>query len=424
LSPSQTLPGAFLKDVRAGGRPVLWLGDNIAQLDDQAAFEARYGWTWGQNVSMKIRQIDYHGTPLTRDRADTDPLRTFASIDTSRTQVLGTLVTADGRTLPWAVRSGTFTYVGEVPLDAAAENDRYLAVADLLYDLLAPGTPARHRALVRLEDIGPDADPDAVLAAGRLLAAKKIPFSFGVYPVYLGPLTAGRPQREIRMRDRPELVRAITYLLGHNGTMVLHGYTHQSDTGPNPTNGESGQDFEFFQTHWNFHHGLVYDGPIRGDSPAWANRRFDAAAAELRAAHLPMPRIVEFPHYAASVTDYRTAATRFTARFEREQLFSPAWNGRSPASPYMYEQFAPYLLRDTYGSVLLPENLGFVQNDPRPGSMQKSVDTIVANARTQLVVRDNVAGFFYHPFLGTKSLDAAVTRLRSLGYRFVSPCAL
>lgn len=415
-------PQAFLNDVHGGLGPVLWLGGNADGLAAAGAFHSRYGWLPGPMVKAKVRGVSYRNTLLSRDPGETEPLRTYTALDPARVSILGTVVAADGSTWPWAVRSANLTYVGELPLNAAAETDRYLAVADLLFDLLAPHTPERHRALVRLEDIGPNSDPRAVRAAGELLSREGVPFSFAVYPVYRGPVSQ-RPRREIRLKDRPQLVHAITYLLGHGGTMVLHGYSHQTDDTVNPTNGESGEDFEFFRTHWGPQRQLVYDGPVQGDSVTWATRRLDAALTELRAAHLPAPRIMEPPHYAASPTDYRAIARRFAARFDRGQYFSPAWRKRSPASPYMYEQFAPYVIHDVYGSLVVPETLGFVRTTP---VQQRAawVTAIAANARTQRVVRDNVAAFFYHPFLGTELLADAVDRIRARGYKFVSPCEL
>jgi uncharacterized protein YdaL len=227
----------------------------------------------------------------------------------------------------------------------------------------------------------------------------------------------------MRLKDRPKVARAIAFLLAYGGTMVLHGYSHQSDHTVNPINGESGQDYEFFHTHWGPHRTIVYDGPMPQDSARWASRRFEAALAELRAAHLPAPRMLEFPHYAASSTDYRVAAHVFAARYGRGQFFSPQWNGRSPASPYMYEQFAPYLIRDVYGSVVVPENLGFVAQPPPPHG-EGSIEAIVAHARAELVVRDNVASFFFHPFLGTARLKEVIDRISALGYHFVPSCSL
>ncbi|MEV0144966.1 MULTISPECIES: DUF2334 domain-containing protein [unclassified Nonomuraea] len=444
-SPVQRLPEGLRRDVLAARRPVLWLGGNIGSLTTADDFVKRYGWRWdgsglvphrapagrppgpvpvtGQGEGLEgVTGVRYKGALLSRDPAH-GPIGTFTVVDPRRARVLAAAVTDTRRTTPWAVRSANLTYVTEVALNADSDDDRLLAVSDLLFDLLAPGTPARHRALVRLEDLGPQSDPEAIRAAGDALHRLHVPFSFGVVPVYRGPLRDGPDRATIRLRDRPELVRALVHLLESGGTMVLHGYTHQSDGPPNPTNGESGQDFEFFRTHFGAQGQLVYDGTIRGDSAAWVEHRLDAAIAEVRAAHLPVPRVFEFPHYAASPTDYRVVAQRFAARYDRGSYFVPGWERHSPVTLYMDEQLAPYVIRDVYGSVVIPESLGMVElrpSSPDEGTPQAIVD----HARAQLVVRDNVAGFFYHPFLDTDRLEDIVRRMQSMGYRFVAPCEL
>ena len=47
-----------------------------------------------------------------------------------------------------------------------------------------------------------------------------------------------------------------------------------------------------------------------------------------------------------------------------------------------------------------------------------------AAAAQKAAVRDNVAGFYYHPFLGTGPLRRLINGLRNEGYRFVSACAV
>jgi len=43
---------------------------------------------------------------------------------------------------------------------------------------------------------------------------------------------------------------------------------------------------------------------------------------------------------------------------------------------------------------------------------------ILESARRQLVIRDGVASFFYHPFLGTGYLAQLVEGVQALGYTF------
>ena len=49
---------------------------------------------------------------------------------------------------------------------------------------------------------------------------------------------------------------------------------------------------------------------------------------------------------------------------------------------------------------------------------------MLASARRQLVVRDGVASFFYHPFLGLQYLPQLVEGIQQLGYTFVPATTL
>ena len=103
--------------------------------------------------------VRYKGTALSRWTRRTDGLRRVQIVRKSEVRVLATAVRGNGSTLPWAVRSRNLTYVAELPFTYTSETDRVLAFADMLFDVLAPETRERHRALVRLEDINPRTDP-------------------------------------------------------------------------------------------------------------------------------------------------------------------------------------------------------------------------------------------------------------------------
>ena len=74
---------------------------------------------------------------------------------------------------------------------------------------------------------------------------------------------------------------------------------------------------------------------------------------------------------------------------------------------------------------MLPETLGYVVGPQVPAAGPGSIQAILAAAAVQkAAVRDNVAGVYYHPFLGTGPLRRLLGGLRHEGYRFVSPCAV
>ena len=102
----------------------------------------------------------------------------------------------------------------------------------------------------------------------------------------------------------------------------------------------------------------------------------------------------------------------------------PCFSGQAPAHAQPASQFFPYAVRDVYGRKVLPENLGGITPERWRGNKARLPVDILDAARAQLVVRDNVAGFFFHPFLDLGLLRKTVEGLQRLGYRFVSPNSL
>ncbi|GGM65352.1 DUF2334 domain-containing protein [Dactylosporangium sucinum] len=414
----EPLPPAFLADVAAGA-PVLWLGANIWQLI------SRYPGIGFQNATVAddgVTEIRYRGTSLTRNRAAGALVRLAASPGVEAA-TLADAVDAAGGVTPWALRVGRLTYVAEVPFTYVSFDDRYLALADLLFDLLAPATPPRHRALVRIEDVGPHSNPAQLRAIADYLSSRKVPFAVAVFPVYddaAGIYSGGVPVHKT-LQAAPEVVSALRYMTAHGGTLLMHGYTHGFAGAPNPY-GVSAEDYEFYRAHVDASSGsVVLDGPIPGDSAEWALSRLESARSEWAAAGLTPPDIWEFPHYTASATDYRaiSSASGIRARFEQVLYFSGILSG-TPRGARSVSQYFPYVVKDAYGTPVIPETLGNVATQRFNQHGVRLVPDLLTSARRQLVVRDNVAAFFYHPFLGLEYLPRLVEGLQELGYTFVA----
>jgi uncharacterized protein YdaL len=422
----EPLPTAFLDDVLATPVPVVWMYDNIWQLTARhGAFADAYGFTWRQFDFSTVGEVRYRQTSLTRYAANGAGIMDDVVTDPTRAQTLAQAVRADGSTFPWAVRSGRLTYVGEIPFAYVSHDDRYLAAADLMFDALAPTTATRHRALVRIEDVGPTANPQDLRSVADYLARKRVPFSVGVYPEYRDPLGAysgGVPVVK-RMRDAPDVVSAIKYMIAKGGTVIMHGYTHQYDSRANPYTGASGDDFEFYLSHIDADDYVRYDGPVPEDSTAWAASRIDAAYAEFAASGLPRPGVFEFPHYAGSATDYAVIVGKVGPRYDRGVYFPGVLTGGTVDHSRLVGQFFPYGVRDVYGSPVIPENLGNVSLQEYNHNPPRFPADILASARRNLVVRDGVASFFYHPYLGTSYLRTMVEGIQTMGYTFVPATA-
>ena len=237
-------------------------------------------------------------------------------------------------------------------------------------------------------------------AAADYLQRKGIPFGFGLSPYYRDPQGHEDAPFELRLRDAPELVAALKYLERKGGVLVGHGYTHQWDGASNPYNGVTGDDVEFYRVSETPDGEVKAHGPLPGDrTVAWTEHRLVAANRELAASGLAAPRIFEFPHYFASARAYRAVARWFPARWERGQYFAGLLSG-APTRPDRVEgQFFPYVVRDVYGTKVLPENLGSISPTTWHSYKARRPDDLVRAARANLVVRDGFAAFYFHPFL-------------------------
>jgi uncharacterized protein YdaL len=292
----------------------------------------------------------------------------------------------------------------------------------MLFDTLAPATEVRHRALVRIEDVGPDADPADLRAIADYLYSQKVPFSVAVYPRYRDPKGVdnnGRAQ-DYTLASKPKVVSALKYMQSHGGTVLMHGYTHQYGTVANPYDAVSANDFEFYRAHVDATNNVVYDGPVAEDSTSWVNGRIQSSATAFAAAGLATPTIFEPPHYAASAIDYTAINAKFGKRYDRGLYFPGLLTGSTVDYTKLDGQFFPYTVRDIYGSAVVPENIGNIEPVAFNNHPPRLPADILASAQRNLVVRDGTASFFYHPYLGTDYLKTLIPGIQRMGYTFVT----
>jgi uncharacterized protein YdaL len=371
--------------------------------------------------------VDYSGQSLRRTTSGDVRLTVINAAPRGRAQILAMARPQTGAPFPWAVRSGTFTYIGEVPYAYVDVGNRYLAAADIIARHVRPTpTAPPRRALLRLEDVGPNTDPQQIRVVADFLSSRHVPFSVATYGYYRDPLgraNDGTPT-EFRLVDKPDLVAALKYAIDRGGTLLMHGYSHQYRDVPNPYSGTSADDFEFFLAEVDPEDSVQLSGPVPEDSLAWASDRVASGRGEFRRAGLPEPEIFEFPHYAGSAASYQTVQDAFGVRYDQGTYFAGLCpQGRCdqprPDPAHLYQQAFPFLVRDVYGSAVVPENLGNVAPVEYNNHPARSSADIVSAARSMLVVRDGIASTFYHPFLGVEKLDQVVTGIQELGYTFV-----
>ena len=296
----EKLPAAFITDVLSGKKPVLWIGDNVWQLDNPgaadansaaitaASFESQYGWdpassNYSINVASgapdNVAAVTYEGRTFTRNAADgsmlvphiTNPAMVnvlaqaqCSSATTSQLVACSPLDQVNGAdTFPWAIRSRNLLFVDESPFNNANETDRYLIFADLLFDVLDPSAPPLHQAIVRLEDVNPTTNPVELKQFALWMYSQNIAFTVIVIPDYVDPtgyLNGGHPQNVTlpmigiaKASDCADngldqnLVQVLEWVQCHGDTVDDHGLTHQYSTVANPYDAVSADDFEFYR---------------------------------------------------------------------------------------------------------------------------------------------------------------------------------
>lgn len=425
-------PAAFLSDVKTTTHTVVWFKDNIWKIawDGTPDFTNRYGIAFDGLAGMNAQPTaanpnpGFYDTILYKNKSFPkyyryDGTTIFADpetgvthvADATKAQVLVPIQnSATNQQIPYVIRSGNFWYVADIPFSFIGPRDRYLVFSDVLYDVFG-WTPmsTSPRALVRLEDVSAVDTSTSINQLSAYLQTQGVPFSIALIPWYRDPLGHYNDgvDQEIHFTetDASALRTALTTALNRGGKILMHGYTHQWASTPNPYYAVSGGDFEF----WN----IVNNRPIDGDSTAWASSKLVGGLAELSSPNNGRftPFAWETPHYQASAADYCAFAAHplFKKTYQRVVYYTTSSSDRCTnpdlsGGDLAVGQFFPYIIeRDYYGQRIIPENLGNIEYDLSACYAESSAvytaDDILTNADYARVVRDGFGSFFFHPYL-------------------------
>lgn len=447
------LPTAFLEDVASTSKRVVWVRSNLGQLRDLTGMnlESR----WGFQAVREHDEIDpstvppgtipdffsaiyYKNQAFTRTAEyDQGKLNIDSALyevkvtDSSKARVLAVIGNPTTKeTAPYVMQSGNFWFVADIPLNNVNPHDRYIAFSDLLHDILGIDHTEGRRAMVRLEDIDAQVNPDAFKKLVDYLYSKNVPFSLAVIPHYKDPYGAqnsGKPT-EIPMSEAPMLRMALDYALARGGEILQHGFTHQSDNMINPYSGASGIDYEF----WD----IVHDRPMPDDSVPWALGRINTGLREMLDLGF-QPVAWETPHYGSSPATLDAVSQVFQTAYHSASYYTSEHPDLTPGinADHWLFQFFPYVIqRDRYNLRVLPETMGNLQYFEFGATVEGTSKELLENAKYMQAVRDGFASFYVHPFLmvpsgtyngrGYDDLVRIVEGLTAMGYTWTSPSRL
>ena len=449
---------ALYKDAATGSVPLVWMNYNFEYFEQAwnrnnwgaGSMTDNLGIRFDDILPIQYNRIKYKNTELYKGvvpfatPGSTMPgclsegnnryacaleLVRIAVIDANKTKVYATAYSSLDSTvqeMPYITKARNIWFIGDIPFTYISEEDRYLAFSDLLHDMVGISHKEKHLALMRLEDIDAKTNMSDLTAIAELAKSKDVFFSVATIAQYEDPFGVENNgvATSINLTDS-EIGTYLKELYDQKRIAIIaHGYTHQAGNIKNPYDGLSGNDFEFMRVVENSDHSYSYLYPTWNDSGFYAWLRMHSAKKTFR--YLGMKAFAwEAPHYMAGPNQYRAIQKLFPVQYARI-LYYPSEESADQTKKYkFFGQFYPYVIRkDIYGYTVIPENIHNVVVAPNEGYRQISAEDIVRFAKKLKVVRDGVASFYYHAFLGTSQLSKIIDGLRQEGYTFVKAPAL
>lgn len=420
------IPKAFVSDVVSNTKPFCWMGYNLwdvawtpAQTAWNTTFTNNFGFQFYYLDSTGYPNVTYKGTTLTKQQYDTTQGDTIVC-NPLTASVLATS-TNGTTTQPYIIRGANFWYVADNPLEYVPTDrgdDRYLAFCDILNDITGNPEPTTKQAAIRIEDVSAICDTASLRGIADTMYANNAPFVVCVIPDYKDPLGVfnnGTPL-EIQMQNSPQFISDLKYMQSKGGQLIMHGVSHQYSNVPNPDNGVSAEDVEFFLVQFNSSGVEQAVGPLPVDSASWVNTRIKSGMSMVTSAGFAKPTGWNSPHYFATPTDYKEFAKDFQYSMDRVLTFA---TDNSSNLHYLIQP-SPYTFTDEYGNFRVPETMGYC--DPYGTSgLVNLPSNMVGYANAISCVRGGWAGMYYHWFLGTANLQQLVQGVQAAGYTFVNP---
>jgi hypothetical protein len=299
------MPDAFLADAARYRKPFLWMNYNIWKLQQKLGPQ-RFRTEWG----FEYRSIDGNKAPARGEMPafynkfayKGATFRKVAQLD-AQGQFLGhaeivvvknhsaavlseATHSASGAKTPYALRKGDFFYVADNPVSVIDERDRYLILADLLFDVLKlPPRSEKRYAVVRIEDIHPGYDLRLLHMTIEVFRKRKLPFAISLIPRYVGPGTKGG----LDTTQDAKFLSLIRYAVENGASILVHGYEHHLTIDLGCGISFTGEGYEFWDVCKN--RPLPFDSDAdRGGRKTAGRGMGDAALRRLAAGDARDPR--------------------------------------------------------------------------------------------------------------------------------------
>jgi hypothetical protein len=278
---------------------------------------------------------------------------------------------------------------------------RYAVSAKLLvlllfaYHILGVGGEGRGPkfVLMRLEDIGPGGQYNSLDQLGKLRAVleylrdEHVAYHLAVVPRWINlPADGGRYDTRLDQSDDPYVAayqKVLHQAVGAGAVLGMHGYTHQvGNVRRDDNQHESGIGNEF-----------NIPGVEETMSVSYAEQRLKEGLSILSNAGLK-PQFWEAPHYRSTPLQDEVFRSYFGLNYQADVQTK----SKSPVAQYVNQRINSYGA-STFGAAYVPTPFDYIPNN-------KDEKLIVDRVGKS----NNIASFFYHPFVEFKYLFPVMDR--------------
>lgn len=399
----EKLPQEFIDEVKSG-RSVVWINYNIWNLGQEGLnslglnFDELHVANSPELYNKTFNKIQYKGSVYKKHLAYMEMNQ--VTPNSGKVKILANAINGKGESIPYALRSGDFWYIADNPFIYIHPTDRYLVMADLVHSILGSKKSCEAKAMLRIEDLGARDHPLGFQSLLNTIEQVKIPFAMTIIPKHYSNGV------EYSWKQNGEMLNLLYRALDMGGIPIQHGYLHAYEGLKNP-NGISGSDWEF----WNHKENT----PISGLTPEAAERRIKKGRDILLDLGI-YPLIWTTPHYEADTKLYSAINNKYPNALEGRVYKEDG---------YRSGQFFPYAVRDSYNSLVYPENLGYIRSG-------YGISQILEAARLNRNLHCPTASLFVHPYLFNpeytgkdavkpEDFKRMIQEIQDMGYRFVSP---
>jgi len=379
----QSLPDMsndFLHSIAGANKPVLWIGYGADRLAEMAPFKGQFDIS-EFTAARSATKVSYRGRDWPVAVDSWIPARLATN---STAQVLMSVPDPDSSpqaTSPLSWKAAHATFFASDP----SVGMMGLLFEDLLFDFFAVKQFPAPRVFLRIEDYHCQCNHREFRRMVDYLFARGHPFMVAVRPDYRDPSSG-----ELRDLDsQPEFVEALRYAEQRGGRLVMR-------SGSRAHANERDEGYEFWDAQ--------LDRPIAGQtSESVSDQLRQEARRMLR--HGLLPLAWETPDYAASSAAYSEIARGFSTAIERVQLSDATCLANAETGG---------LTIDSYGRLIVPENLGYVRDTPSGFD-----DPIRLRAEIITRLRGATAGCSIHPYQSLEKLAAVVGTLERFQVPFL-----